>query len=131
MYVFSKIIGFLLQPLFWVVLLLVIALLVQRWRGGHAGTRWVVAAMLLQLALGWELPPSRLLQRLETEVARPAALPKGVAGMVVLGGVMGPDSIAAAYGQVPLNESAERSGPPPAPKAASPGPPAGPGARER
>jgi len=108
MYLFSKIVGFFLQPLAWVMLLLAVALLMQRLRGAAAGARWTWAALLLLVALGWELPPARLLQSMEQQRPRPATLPSGIAGVVVLGGVMGPGSVARAYGQVPPNEAAER-----------------------
>ena len=65
MFVISKFVGFFLQPLAWVGLLLVLALLMGRWRGPAAGRRWTMAALTLLVFLGSEVPPTLLLRPLE------------------------------------------------------------------
>ena len=108
MFVISKLVGFFLQPLAWVGLLLVLALLMGRWRGPAAGRRWTMAALTLLVFLGSEVPPTLLLRPLEDRYPVRRSVPDGIAGAVILGGIMGPGSIAQLRGQVPLKESAER-----------------------
>lgn len=108
MFVISKFVGFFLQPLAWVGLLLVLALLMGRWRGPVAGRRWTMAALTLLVFLGSEVPPTLLLRPLEDRYPTLRSTPDGIVGAVILGGFTDRGSIAQLRGQVPLKESAER-----------------------
>lgn len=108
MFGISKLVGGLLHPLAWVALLLVLGLWLLRRRRVAAAGRLVAGSLALLLFLGWEWPPARLLAALESRHPPLHRIPDGMAGMVVLGGALERGSLAAATGQVPLNDAAER-----------------------
>lgn len=108
MYLFSKLLGWFLNPLAWVVVLLAMAVLWPRQWPQKMSRRLSLAAFGLLLLSGWEWPAQRLLQALEDRHPRPPIPQEPVAGVVVLGGALGPGSVAARRGQVPMNDAAER-----------------------
>jgi len=108
MFVLSKLLSAITQPMFWLALWWALSLLVlMRWR------RWAVfmlwAGLLTFGLLGFRAIPDALLRPLENRYPVPAA--KAIerhAGIIVLGGALGhPDSYMA-HGQVPLGDAAER-----------------------
>ena len=108
MYYFSKIVGALLNPVLWVVVLLAMALFGSHRNSGRSSRRLTGMAWGLLLFMGWGWPPARLMLALENSNLRPTLPVKAVSGIVVLGGMLGPEMIAAARQQVPLNDAAER-----------------------
>ena len=109
MYFASKLLSFATQPLAWVVVLLLGALLcmpVRRAWGMRLG--WTALAVLL--LQGWEPLPDALLRPLETRHAGPGADAKlqHYAGVVVLGGALEPAYVGLASQQPALNDAAER-----------------------
>lgn len=108
MYVASKLLDSMTQPLAWVVLLLAGGLLLSRWWPRAAcRLRWsALAVLLLQ---GWEPLPDALLRRLEAQHPAPAHIDLSrFAGVVVLGGAT--ESVYAweGHAQPLLNEAGER-----------------------
>ncbi len=106
----SKLLAFVTQPLAWVALLLVLGLLVQRWRRRIGlGLIWLgLAVLLLQ---GWEPLPDALIRRLEARYPAVNDVPDAqrYAGVVVLGGALEPSAIWEGHrGQPALNDAAER-----------------------
>lgn len=104
----SKLLGLLTQPLTWIAALLVASLLVSRRTA--LSRPLVIAALALLLLMGWLPLPDRLLRHLESQYAEmhPAADLRGFAGMVVLGGSTEPGHIAQVHPQPLLNDAAER-----------------------
>ena len=109
MFAASKILAFTLEPLFWVLALLLAGLLLMRWRPRLGkGLAWLA---LLALVLACWLPiPVLLLRHLEAQYPQ---IPDGAdlgryAGVVVLGGALSNSDIWAVHHQVGLNEQAER-----------------------
>lgn len=98
------------QPLAWLTLLLAVGTLLL-WRGRlAAGRRWVAAALLGLLLLGWLPLPGWLLHTLETLHA-PAERSAGVAayaGVVVLGGSFEAAGLQQGRAQPQLKASADR-----------------------
>ncbi|MDI1247095.1 MAG: YdcF family protein [Rhodoferax sp.] len=109
MFLAAKLLAFLTQPLAWVALLMLAAvLLVQRWP--KTSQRLGATAVVLLLVLGWEPLPDALIRSLE---ANYPALPKSTdlsayAGVVVLGGALEPAYVWTQPGQSALNDAAER-----------------------
>jgi uncharacterized SAM-binding protein YcdF (DUF218 family) len=108
MFIASKLLALLAQPLHWVIALLVLALALRR----HpvAARRLTVVSVLLLVLLGWQPLPDLLLRPLESaypEFAPDADL-SGYTGVVVLGGALEPGYLAQAHQQPLLGESAER-----------------------
>ena len=107
MFVLSKLLNLLAQPLNGVALLLLLAL----WRGPARGARrLLLAALLLLLLIGAQPLPDALLARLEDqspEIALDADL-SGYAGVIVLGGALEPGRLSLGHAQPLLNSSAER-----------------------
>ncbi len=108
MFVASKLLGFLLEPLFWVLALLVASLLQAR-RRPRAG-RTLSALALLALALScWTSAPEALLRSLESRYPAPDGLNlQHYQGIVVLGGALSSPELWQAHHQVGLNNQAER-----------------------
>jgi len=109
MFIASKLLGSLLQPLAWVALLLLAGVLLQRRRPPWA-RRTFCAALLLLLGTGWLPAPSWLVWQLESrypEIA-PQQSMDGYVGVVVLGGAMASGRLAQAHSQPLLNDSATR-----------------------
>lgn len=109
-FIASKVLAFITQPLAWVALLLLLGLLLQRWRRRSGpGLIWLgLAVLLLQ---GWEPLPDALIRRLEARYPLMNEVPDAqrYAGVVVLGGALEPSPIWEAHGGQPaLNDAAER-----------------------
>jgi uncharacterized SAM-binding protein YcdF (DUF218 family) len=109
MFLASKTLSFLTQPLAWVVAMLLVAGLVSP-RHAVAGRRLVWCAMALLLLLGWQPLPDVVLHRLEAQYAEmaPQADLSGFEGMVVLGGAMESGYVAQGHLQPQLTDGAER-----------------------
>jgi uncharacterized SAM-binding protein YcdF (DUF218 family) len=109
MFITSKLLAFLTQPLAWVALLIAAAVCCIRPRPAWS-SRFASTALVLLLLLGWEPPPDALLRQLESQYpalnADLAAPP--YAGLVVLGGALEPAYVWATPGQSALNDAAER-----------------------
>ncbi len=109
MFLAAKLLAFLTQPLAWVLLLIVLALLSLRWR-----RRWtpplLVSAATLLLVLGWQPLPDALLRQLENRypALAPDANLQAYIGVIVLGGALESDYVWNTAGQSALNDSAER-----------------------
>lgn len=109
MFIAAKLLAFLTQPLAWVALLILAAVLLVR-RRPRASQRLGATAIALLLLLGWEPLPDALIRQLE---ARHPALPastdlNGYAGVAVLGGALEPAYVWTQPGQSALNDAAER-----------------------
>ena len=107
MFVVSKLLSAITQPLFWLGLWWLLALLLLgRWH--RAGVRMLWAGLVALVLLGVQAIPDALLRSLESQYPAPDLGSAPFAGVIVLGGALGnPDSYQA-HGQVPLNQSAER-----------------------
>lgn len=108
MFLVSKLLSAITQPLFWLALWWALALLIlTRWRRPAVIMLWRGLVMLG--LLGFRAIPDALLSPLENRYPTPTA--EAVDrhfGIIVLGGATGhPDSFSA-HGQVPLGEAAER-----------------------
>jgi uncharacterized SAM-binding protein YcdF (DUF218 family) len=108
MYLLSKLLSAITQPIFWLSLWWLLALLMlNRWRRPAMILLWTgLAALGL---LGFRAIPDALLRPLEDRYPVPTteSIHRHV-GIIVLGGALGhPDSFLA-HGQVPLGEAAER-----------------------
>ena len=109
MFLASKFLAFLTQPVSWAILLLLAGLLCLRpWRRAGLALCW--GALLVLLLTGWEGPVDKALHRLETRY--PAVVPqsslKPYVGVVVLGGALGNSSLWERPGQIALTQAAER-----------------------
>lgn len=111
MFVVSKLLSAITQPLFWLSLWWALALvllgLTDRWRRAALGMLWVGLAVLG--LLGFRAIPDALLRPLENRYPVPAAeeVSRHV-GMIVLSGAIQHPGVFLAHGQVPLGEAAER-----------------------
>lgn len=108
MFVFSKLLSAITQPMFWLAMWWALALLIlMRWHRVAVTMLWSGLAVLG--LLGFQAIPDALLRPLENRYPIPAAeIMDRHAGFIVLGGAVGhPDSFVA-HGQVPLGEAAER-----------------------
>jgi uncharacterized SAM-binding protein YcdF (DUF218 family) len=108
MFVLSKLLNVLTQPLAWVVALLLLGLLLQgRWRRAGLGLLWTALCVLL--LQGWEPLPDALLRRLEAQHPAPAQpdLSQYV-GVIVLGGSTESSYVWEGHEQPALNSAAER-----------------------
>ena len=108
MFIASKLIALLTQPLLWVVVLLIGSLLVRR--RPALSQSLVGVGLVLLLILGWQPLPNMLIHQLET---RYPEIPPGVnlsnyVGVIVLGGATEPGYLAQAHSQPLLNDLAER-----------------------
>ncbi len=108
MFVLSKFMSAITQPVFWLALWWAVALLtINRWRRVAVHMLWSGLALLG--LLGFEALPNALLRPLENRFAVPSAKAvQGHVGLVVLGGALENSALYHAHGQVPLGESAER-----------------------
>ena len=109
MFLASKLLSFATQPLAWVALLLLGALLClprQRRCGQRLG--WLARALLV--LRGWAPLPDAVLRQLEAQYPGPAPDSRlnNFAGIVVLGGALESPRIWQSHGQVGLNDAAER-----------------------
>lgn len=108
MFIFSKLLSAVTQPMFWLAMWWVLALLIlMRWRRLAVIMLWSGLAVLG--LLGFQAIPDALLRPLENRYRVPAAQAvERHVGIIVLGGAVGhPDSFVA-HGQVPLGDAAER-----------------------
>ena len=108
MFVISKLLSAVTQPMFWLGLWWLLALLLLgRWRRGAVAMLWV--GLVCLVLLGFGAIPNALLRDLENRYPIPSAdvIEKQV-GVIVLGGGTGHPDTFLVHGQVPLNESAER-----------------------
>ena len=99
MFIASKVLALLAQPLLWVAALLAASLLVSQkpaWARGLVGS-----ALGLLLLLGWQPLPDLLIRQLESQYAEvpPVADLGGYFGIVVLGGSTEPGYVARAHAQ--------------------------------
>jgi uncharacterized SAM-binding protein YcdF (DUF218 family) len=108
MFLSSKLLSAITQPMFWLALWWALALLIlMRWRRPAVMMLW--GGLVVLGLLGFRAMPDALLRPLENRYPVPAAeaMERHV-GIVVLGGALQhPDSFTA-HGQVPLGEAAER-----------------------
>ncbi len=108
MFVVSKLLQAITQPVFWLALWWGAALLMLgRWRRAALGMLW--GGLLVLGLLGFEAIPHALLRPLENRY--PVPPPQRVAqqvGVIVLGGATGHPGVYLAHGQVPLGDAAER-----------------------
>ena len=108
MFLFSKLLSAVTQPMFWLALWWAIALLVlKNWRKPAVVMLWT--GLVVLGLLGFQAVPDALMRPLENRYPIPAAESiNRHAGIIVLGGATNhPDSFVA-HGQVPLGEAAER-----------------------
>ncbi len=109
MFIVTKLLSLVTQPLNWVVVLILAGWLCGP-KKARTARRLTVAALLVLLLTGWQAPPEALMRQLEAgnaEIAPDADL-SGFAGVVVLGGGLDAAYIAQAHDQPELNASAER-----------------------
>jgi uncharacterized SAM-binding protein YcdF (DUF218 family) len=108
MFMLSKLLAGLLQPLSWVLALLLAALALRRCRP-RLSSGLLAGAVLGLLVLGWEPLPDALLRRLESQHPPPEApqWPR-YAGVIVLGGALEPPYVWEGHTQPALNDAAER-----------------------
>jgi uncharacterized SAM-binding protein YcdF (DUF218 family) len=108
MFVLSKLLSAITQPLFWVGLWWLLALLLlTRFRRLAASMLWT--GLLALGLLGFNAAPEALLRSLEGQYKVPTLTQSNpYAGVIVLGGATGSPGIFKAHGQVPLGEAAER-----------------------
>ena len=109
MFLASKFLSFLTQPLAWVACLMTLGILLA-WRRPAVARRLNVAALGLLLVLGWEPLPNAALRYLENQY--PATTPNDsqtrAVGVIVLGGALESAYLWNHPGQSALNEAAER-----------------------
>ena len=109
MFLVSTLFAFVVQPLAWVALLMLVSILAVR-RKPFLAKGFGVLALTLLVTLGWEPLPDTLLRRLETQypaIAASAAL-DNYAGVIVLGGALEPAHTWVVADQSSLNDAAER-----------------------
>lgn len=108
MFVLSKLMSAITQPMFWLAVWWGVALLLLgRWHRLARGMLW--SGLLVLGLLGFKTFPDALLRPLEKRYLVPAAQAVDHhVGMIVLGGATGHPGIYQAHGQVPLGDAAER-----------------------
>ena len=108
MFVLSKLLSAVTQPVFWLSLWWLLALvLLPRFKRLASSMLW--SGMLVFGLLGFSAVPDALLRSLESQYKAPNLMQSGpYAGVIVLGGATGRPGIFKAHGQVPLGDAAER-----------------------
>jgi uncharacterized SAM-binding protein YcdF (DUF218 family) len=108
MFVLSKLMSAITQPMFWLALWWALALLMlQRWRRLAAAMLW--GGLVVLGLLGFEAGPHALLRTLENRYPVPTAEAVGRhVGVIVLSGATEHPDIYQAHGQVPLGGAVER-----------------------
>jgi uncharacterized SAM-binding protein YcdF (DUF218 family) len=108
MFVLSKILSAITQPLFWLSLWWLLALvMLPRFKRMATSMLWV--GMLVLGLLGFNALPEALLGSLENQYKAPTLTQSNpYAGVIVLGGGTGRPGIFKAHEQVPLGDAAER-----------------------
>lgn len=108
MFVLSKWMSAITQPMFWLALWWGVALLLLG-RRLRTAVAMLWAGLLALGLLGFQALPDALLRPLENRYPVPTAQQvDGHVGVIVLGGAMGRPEVFQAHGQVPLGESGER-----------------------
>lgn len=109
MFVASKLLAAITQPLFWLAVWWALALVLLSWRK-KAATVMLWTGLIAMGGLGFQALPDALLRPLENRYPVPVIDKKtaGYNGMIVLGGSMDRGWIWQHRGQPPLNGSAER-----------------------
>lgn len=109
MFIASKLLGLLSQPLLWVFVLMVLSLLVLT-RRPRTGKRLLSLALVLMVLTAWQPLPELIIRRLEAQYPElsPQADLSGYAGVVVLGGATESGRTQQAHVQPMLNDAAER-----------------------
>ena len=108
MFFWSKLLSAITQPLFWLSLWWLLALvLLSRFRRLAACMLW--GGMLVFGLLGFNAAPEALLRSLESQYKAPTLTQiNPYSGVIVLGGATGSPGVYKAHGQVPLGDAAER-----------------------
>ena len=108
MFVLSKLLSAVTQPVFWLSLWWLLALvLLPLFKRLATSMLW--GGMLVFGLLGFSAVPDALLRSLESQYKAPNLMQSGpYAGVIVLGGATGSPSVYKAHGQVPLGDAAER-----------------------
>ena len=108
MFVLSKLLSAVTQPLFWLSLWWLLALvMLPRFRRLASSMLW--GGILVLGLLGFSAVPDALLRSLESQYKAPTLTQSNpYAGVIVLGGATGRPDIFKAHGQVPLGDAAER-----------------------
>lgn len=107
MFFASKLLAFAIEPLFWVLTLMLAGLLA--WRRPRLGRTLVSMALLALVMACWTSGSEMLVRSLESRHPRAAAIdPQRQVGVVVLGGAFSNPALWDAHRQVGLNEQAER-----------------------
>lgn len=108
MFVLSKLMSAITQPLFWLAVWWGVALmLLGRWHRLARGMLW--SGLMVLGLLGFKTIPDALLRPLENRYSVPTEQEVDHhVGMIVLGGATGHPGIHQAHGQVPLGDAAER-----------------------
>ncbi|MDP3650595.1 MAG: YdcF family protein [Rhodoferax sp.] len=109
MFILSKILGALAQPLAWVAALLFLGLILFS-RRPRLARRLIGTALALMLLMGWQPLPDLLIRHLEQQYAEmpPQADLRSYVGVIVLGGATESGEVAQAHTQPLLNGAAER-----------------------
>lgn len=109
MFILSKILGALAQPLAWVAALLFLGLILFS-RRPRLARRLMGTALALLLLMGWQPLPDLLIRHLEQQYAEisPQADLRSYVGVIVLGGATESGHVAQAHAQPLLNGAAER-----------------------
>jgi uncharacterized SAM-binding protein YcdF (DUF218 family) len=109
MFLLSKILALLTQPLAWVAALLALGLLFLQGRP-RRGYRLVSVALALLLLMGWLPLPDMLLRHLENQYAEMPlqADLRAYTGVVVLGGALESAYVSQSHAQPLMNDGAER-----------------------
>mgnify|MGYP002629932307 CR=1 FL=1 len=119
MFTASKLLDFLIEPLSWVLIILLIGLLVslkpEETFGKTGGfnqnrlkTGYFWTALFILVFQSWEVIPDNLLRRLETQYSVPNLSEGNFEGIVVLGGALEGNDLWEGRTQPQLNASAER-----------------------
>ena len=108
MFLLSKLLGLAANPMFWIVLMLLIALVLLP-RRPQAARRWVAAAVAVLLLSGWAPLPDALLRHLERQYPDPPPLPaQSYLGVIVLGGATESGYVSEGTEEPQVNGGAER-----------------------
>lgn len=108
MFLLSKLVGLAADPVFWVLLFLLIAVVLLP-RRPQAARRWLLAGVSILLLGGWSPLPDALLRHLERQYPDPPALPvQQYAGVIVLGGALESGYVSEGTQEPQVNGGAER-----------------------